>query len=317
MAPMRKLLFAAAVALITHLIAAQTSAPAQVEWLVGTQREAALAKQAPWLPLLDRSTLSIGRYRLPVGSTDAQNPHDRDEVYYVVSGKARFTAANETRDLGVGDLVFVAAKARHHFHDITEDLDLLVMFSTAIPITGGMAAAPAPTQQTPFPENSPRGATRIFYWFGPDSAGQVAIQYGRPAWNGKYAQFLNKPSDRRWRLGENFWTTLDTNMALRIGGVDIPIGLYYMVLQNKPGSDLELVMLDPQQVRRQRLDAYQSSQTSGGRTIPLTRQSASPSATRLSIELKVDAKQSDRATLEIAFGGNLLRADMQMHPHQK
>ncbi|MFT4513807.1 MAG: hypothetical protein ACI91B_002513 [Planctomycetota bacterium] len=234
----------------------------------------------------------------------------------MVEGKGSFTAAGETREISKGDLVFVAAKASHHFHDITKDLDLLVMFSSAVPITGGMVAAPKPTEQTPFPENSPRGATRIFYWFGHDSAGQVAMQYGRARWQQQFAQFLSKPSGSRWRCGENFWTTLDPNMPLTIGGTEVPVDLYYVALQNDKKRGLELVLLAPQKIRKQRLDAYEANKTTGGLTIPLKRSAARPSAGRLSIELKVAAKQRDRGALEISFGGNLLRADVVMHPHR-
>ena len=314
---MRLLASLLALTMTLDFAASQNAPPPPVEWLTGKQREAALAKQSTWLPLLDRSTLSIGRYRLRAGGKDGQSPHDQDEVYFVVAGKGQFTAAGETRDISKGDLVFVAAKATHRFHDVTEDLDLLVMFSSAVPITGGMVAAPPPTEQTPFPENSPRGATRIFYWFGPDSAGQVAMQYGRARWKQQYAQFLSKPSGQRWRCGENFWTTLDTNMPLVIGGTKGPIGLYYVAMQNDKQRGLELVLLDPQQIRKQRLDAYEVTKTTGGLIIPLKRSPAQPSAGRLSIELTVTKKERDRGALEISFGGNLLRADVVMHPHRK
>ncbi|MCK5944476.1 MAG: cupin domain-containing protein, partial [Planctomycetes bacterium] len=298
------------------LLAAQQGPPPAVEWRVGADAEQAAAKATPWVPMLSRSTLSVGRYRLKAGSRDGQSPHDRDEVYFVVSGKGSFTAAGETRELRGGDLVFVAGKATHHFHDITEDLDLLVMFSDAVPTTGGMIAGPKPTEQTPYPETSARGSTRIFYWFGPDSAGQVAIDFGRPRWNGRYGTFLGQPSGRRWRFGENFWTTLDTNMALTLGGVEVPVGGYYCVLQNDPEHGLQLVLLDPDVVRAQRLDAYEANKTTGGILVPLQKGEAKVPAGRLEVELTVDRERRDTGRMRVRFGSNELTAALRMHPHR-
>ena len=75
--------------------------------------------------------LSVGLYELPAGGTDPQGPHTEDEVYQVVSGRATITVGNEERAIGPGSVVFVAADAIHRFHDITEDLVILVFFGPA------------------------------------------------------------------------------------------------------------------------------------------------------------------------------------------
>ncbi len=75
--------------------------------------------------------LSAGLYVLEAGATDPQSPHAEDELYYVVSGSARVTVGEETRNVRTGSLVFVAAHVPHRFHDITERLELLVAFGPA------------------------------------------------------------------------------------------------------------------------------------------------------------------------------------------
>ena len=89
-----------------------------------------------YLPFLRRKTLHCGLYVLPAGVTDGQSPHEEDEVYHVVSGRGRFTVDGEdggTVDAVPGSVLFVAAKAPHRFHDIEEDLTILVFFSRATP----------------------------------------------------------------------------------------------------------------------------------------------------------------------------------------
>ncbi len=89
------------------------------------------ASGAPYLEFQTVPDLSLGLYVLGTGQPDLQRPHGEDEAYYVVSGRGRVTVGDETRDVRPGSIVFVAAAVAHRFHDITEDLTLLVMFGPA------------------------------------------------------------------------------------------------------------------------------------------------------------------------------------------
>jgi mannose-6-phosphate isomerase-like protein (cupin superfamily) len=80
--------------------------------------------------------LSAGLYVLEAGATDPQQPHREDELYYVVSGKATITVGDEERPIAPGSLVFVGAGVAHRFHDITERLELLVVFGPAESLPG-------------------------------------------------------------------------------------------------------------------------------------------------------------------------------------
>jgi mannose-6-phosphate isomerase-like protein (cupin superfamily) len=84
-----------------------------------------------WMEFLRVPSLSVGIYRLPAGSVDPQQPHTEDEVYYVISGVASFTCEGETIAANAGSTIYVAAHAEHRFHDITEDLTVLVLFAPA------------------------------------------------------------------------------------------------------------------------------------------------------------------------------------------
>jgi mannose-6-phosphate isomerase-like protein (cupin superfamily) len=75
--------------------------------------------------------LSGGLYVLEAGATDPQSPHTEDELYIVMSGRAKVFVDGETRPIEPGSVVFVAAGAEHRFHDIEERLVLLVVFGPA------------------------------------------------------------------------------------------------------------------------------------------------------------------------------------------
>ncbi|CAN5695602.1 hypothetical protein BH23CHL2_BH23CHL2_01910 [soil metagenome] len=74
--------------------------------------------------------LNCGIYLLPAHQPDPQQPHDEDEVYYVISGSGRFEAGNEDVGVGPGSILYVAAGEDHRFHSITEDLKILVFFAS-------------------------------------------------------------------------------------------------------------------------------------------------------------------------------------------
>ena len=73
--------------------------------------------------------LSVGLAIWPRGATDRQRPHVEDEVYYVISGRGTISVAGEERTVRAGSLVFVGARVEHRFHDIEEDLRVLVFWA--------------------------------------------------------------------------------------------------------------------------------------------------------------------------------------------
>jgi mannose-6-phosphate isomerase-like protein (cupin superfamily) len=70
-------------------------------------------------------------YTLAVGAVDQQKPHNEDEMYYVVHGRARMRAGSEDNDVSRGSVIFVAANIEHHFYDIVEEPVVLVFFAPA------------------------------------------------------------------------------------------------------------------------------------------------------------------------------------------
>lgn len=98
---------------------------------LGSLRQRLAAPGVGYAEFVRRPDLSIGLYVLAAGGTDHQSPHYEDEAYFVVSGKARFTAGGEERAVSSGDTLFVPARVPHHFHDIEEELVLMVFFGPA------------------------------------------------------------------------------------------------------------------------------------------------------------------------------------------
>lgn len=189
-------------------------------------------------------------------------------------------------------------------------LTLLTVCSSALALSlrrGG-------DDQRVFPETSQRGNARIFYQGDGHSAGQLTIDFGQPSWSDDTPARLRALVGQRWRLGENFWTRLDTNIPIEIGGERVEAGDHYLVLQVGADDKFTLIALAASDVRAQRLDASQAHRTSGGIEIPLRFEIVDRLAKRLAILLNTDRERRDHAELAIQWGPYRLTAPVVMHP---
>jgi len=59
---------------------------------------------------------------------DNQAPHNRDEVYMVISGSGKFKRGDETVPFKAGDFLFVPKSMGHRFIDFTDDFRAWVVF---------------------------------------------------------------------------------------------------------------------------------------------------------------------------------------------
>ena len=76
--------------------------------------------------LLQHGSLEIGFYR-PAG-TDAQEPHEQDEVYVVLSGSGHFVVGDRRQPFEPGEALFVPAGVMHRFEDFSDDFTAWVVF---------------------------------------------------------------------------------------------------------------------------------------------------------------------------------------------
>jgi mannose-6-phosphate isomerase-like protein (cupin superfamily) len=84
-----------------------------------------------YLEFLRRDSMSGGLYVLEPGAEDPQEPHQEDEVYLVLGGRAQLVVDGRAQPVGPGSVVFVARTVPHRFHGITERLSVLVFFAPA------------------------------------------------------------------------------------------------------------------------------------------------------------------------------------------
>jgi mannose-6-phosphate isomerase-like protein (cupin superfamily) len=89
------------------------------------------ASGPPYLEFLRRASMSAGLYVLEPGDLDAQQPHNEDELYFVLTGRASLDIDGDRQPVSAGSAAFVAAHVPHRFVDIRERLEVLVFFAPA------------------------------------------------------------------------------------------------------------------------------------------------------------------------------------------
>ncbi len=92
-----------------------------------TQAESALKAKAPaeFITLLSSGSLEVELY-IPDG-VDKQSPHEKDELYVVISGTGTFVREEDTYTFGPHDVLFVPAGQEHRFIDFTDDFKTWVI----------------------------------------------------------------------------------------------------------------------------------------------------------------------------------------------
>ncbi len=170
-----------------------------------------------------------------------------------------------------------------------------------------------------FGSDSPeRGTTRVGYWSNEKNqgAGQFAIDYGRPVWRKEYedtANFDKMTKGQVYRLGSNFWTTLDTDMPLTIAGKNIPAGSWYLGLhRSDDGATWSLVFIDPAKARAAHVDASEIARAPIAYKAPMTIEQAAESREKLTIDLLFKPPNLKDVTLKIAWGKIQLSAPIQV-----
>ena len=77
---------------------------------------------------IDKETLAAGVLLLRPGEEDTQEPHENDEIYFVISGNGFLKIGDKDYEVSKNKLFFVAKDVEHFFHGNTEDLKVLYFF---------------------------------------------------------------------------------------------------------------------------------------------------------------------------------------------
>jgi hypothetical protein len=173
---------------------------------------------------------------------------------------------------------------------------------------------------TPVVESMDRGYSSISYWTYRDDgveigAGRVSVEHGKPKW----PEALSEPGalegatvGKLWRLGNNKWTTLDTQLELSFRGQAVAKGIYYIVLARPTPEEWRMVFVSPKEAAERRLDAWAAQARPGEIPtlfeVPL-RYTTGETKDELDISLALDEGDMSKGTIRIEWGPHRLEAE--------
>jgi hypothetical protein len=163
-----------------------------------------------------------------------------------------------------------------------------------------------------------RGTSRVLYWNQDKdiAAGAITVDFGRPVWRKEYEEsgrFDAMTKGKVWRLGNNYWTVLDSNLPIKVAGRDIPIGLWYLGLdRSADGKTWSLAFIDPVKARRARHDGFTMETVPVDFKVPMTTAQPAGVTDKLTMTLTAAKEDMKKVTLRIAWGRVELTAPIQV-----
>lgn len=163
-----------------------------------------------------------------------------------------------------------------------------------------------------------RASARVLYWNEKTdaAAGQLAIDYGRPVWKNAYedpTKFDSMTKGKIWRLGSNFWTTLDTDLPLDISGKRVRPGHYYLGLERSAdGAQWSLSFINPATAASEHLDAFDIRKANVEFVAPMSVDKPEANPEKLTITLTYPKDDFTNVKLKIAWGNLALSAPVKV-----
>ncbi|MBK8098734.1 MAG: DUF2911 domain-containing protein [Planctomycetes bacterium] len=152
----------------------------------------------------------------------------------------------------------------------------------------------------PLAQPMERGCSRAVF-----TGGTATLDHGRPQWNDKLAQAMaGMKAGTHWRFGNDWWTTLQTDLPLTIGGKKLAPGHWHLVVERtKNGWNLACCAADEQ--FRNCLDAFAADRVTPALSVPFAIGKAKEPTAELRAEFALDG---GKLALVVTFGDQRLVA---------
>lgn len=98
-------------------------------WVTGLTELLGDHGDATYREVLRVPALSLGLFAAAPGHDDVQSPHEVDEVYVVVAGRAVLEVDSVRTPVETGSVAHVPPHVPTRFVDVTEDLRVVVVFA--------------------------------------------------------------------------------------------------------------------------------------------------------------------------------------------
>lgn len=153
----------------------------------------------------------------------------------------------------------------------------------------------------PLAQPEARRCSRLAFAPAKDDAQRfAAVDHGAPPWNDERdAAVAAMPVGGRWRLGQDWPTTLEINAPITLGGKRLAAGSWHLTLAKAKGGRWNLIVSDARADFAAKIDGFAPEQVRTVLEVPLRAARAPSPAGALSVEF---AREGNQAQLAITFG---------------
>jgi len=86
-------------------------------------------KSRYFIDVMNTSTMEVGIINLKKDQEDTQQPHDSDEIYYVISGSGTIEIDGIKNEVNPGKIIYIPKRICHSFHAISNELVVLYILA--------------------------------------------------------------------------------------------------------------------------------------------------------------------------------------------
>jgi len=86
-------------------------------------------KSRYFIDVMNTSTMEVGIINLKKDQEDTQQPHDSDEIYYVISGSGTIEIDGINNEVNPGKIIYIPKRICHSFHAISNELVVLYILA--------------------------------------------------------------------------------------------------------------------------------------------------------------------------------------------
>lgn len=151
--------------------------------------------------------------------------------------------------------------------------------------------------------------------------GAVSINYSQPEWKSDYDKVLasGKFNGTTQRLGKNWWTSLDTTVAMEIGGTKIEAGSYFLGLQIYKDGGVSLMVIDAKSAMQHGWLPFVTAdwKTETICKLDLHKDALAESQAKMTIAITADKDDVSKGKLSIQWGKHELSAAVVYHVQAK
>ncbi|MFB5600639.1 MAG: cupin domain-containing protein [Nitrososphaeraceae archaeon] len=82
-----------------------------------------------FIDLLKTTNMEVGIINMKKNQKDIQQPHDVDEIYYIISGVGSLEINGNKNDISTGKIIYIPRKLPHSFNALSDELIVLYILA--------------------------------------------------------------------------------------------------------------------------------------------------------------------------------------------